>query len=78
MLKVLKTYVNKGIIVYEEDSGGGKENIHFVRLPSAAMEMPQKEWVVRGLPVSATRSYRPAIHLPSNLLAIPVLSEEER
>ena len=75
---VLKAYVDKGFLVYEENTGDGKENIYFVCLPSAAMEIPQKEWVVRGLPVSAARSRRLAIHPPSNLLAIPVLSEEKR
>jgi len=74
---VLKTYVDKGFLVYEENTGGGKKNIYFVRLPSATMEIPQKEWVVRGLPVGAARSRRLAIHPPSNLLAIPVLSGEQ-
>lgn len=76
--KVLKAYVDKGFLVYEEDAGGRKENIYFVRLPSAAMEIPQKEWMIRGLPASATRGHQRAIHPPLDLLAIPVLSRDER
>jgi len=74
--KVLEAYVDKGFLVHDEDAGGGKENIYFVRLPSAAMALPQKEWMVRGLP--ATCGHRRAIHPPSNLLATPVLSDEKR
>jgi hypothetical protein len=76
--KVLKACIDKGFLIYEEDAGGHKENIYFVRLPSAAMEISQKEWMVRGLPASATRGHQRAIHPPLDLLAIPILSEEER
>ena len=75
--KVLKAYVDKGFLVYEEDAGGGKENIYFVRLPSVSMEIPQKEWMIRGLPINTARGHHPAIHPPSDLLAVPVLSVDE-
>lgn len=76
--KILKAYTDKGFLVYEEDAGGLRENIYFVRLPSPVMEIPQKEWMVRGLPASATRGHQRAIYPPSDLLAIPVLFGEER
>jgi len=75
---VLRSYVDKGFLVHDMIAGGGKVNIHFTRLPSVAMGIPQKEWTVRGLPDSSTRGHQRAIHPPSNLLAIPVLSGEER
>jgi len=72
----VKVSVDKGFLVYEEDTGDRKENIYFIRLPSVAMEIPQKEWMVRGLP--ATRGHQWAILSPLDLLAIPVLSREGR
>ena len=74
--RVLRTYTDKGFLVHE-DAGDDKESMYFVRLPSAAMEIPQKEWTVRGLPASAARGHQRAIHPPLDLLAVPVLSEEE-
>lgn len=68
-------YVDKGFLVYYEDVDDGKENIYFVRLPSRTMETSQEEWMIRGLPASG---HQQAIHPPSNLLAIPILSEEEK
>jgi hypothetical protein len=70
--------MDKGFLIYEAGAGGGKVDIYFVRLPSAAMEITRKEWVIRGLPSSGAYNYKRAIHPPSNLLAIPVVSEGER
>jgi len=73
---VPEAYVDKGFLVYEEDAGSQRENIYFVRLPSAAMEIPQKEWMIRGLPGCAARGHRRAIYPPLDLLAIPVIYGE--
>jgi len=73
---VPNVYVDKGFLVYEEDAGGQEENIYFVRLLSAAMEISQKVWVIRGLPACAARGHQRAIHPPLDLLVIPVVYVE--
>lgn len=75
---VVDPYADKGFLIYGEGVGDGKENIHFVRLPSPVMEVPRKEWTIRGLPSSAGFRYQQAIYPPLDLLAIPVVSQEEQ
>lgn len=76
--KLRKVYVDKGFLICIGDAGGGKEDIHFVRLPSPGMEIQHKEWTIRGLPASANRGHKRAIHPPLDLLVLPVLSQGER
>jgi hypothetical protein len=69
-------YVDKGFLMYDEDAGGEKENIYFMRLPSPAMEVPRIEWIIRGLPTSSLYGHGRAIYPPLDLLAITVSSED--
>ena len=73
-----KAYASKGFLIYTEDADNHNQNIHFVRLPSLAMEIPLEEWTIWGLPGCAVLRNNLAIHPPSDLLAIPVLHDGGR
>ncbi|KAF9790586.1 hypothetical protein BJ322DRAFT_1017263 [Thelephora terrestris] len=70
-------YVDKGFFICGEDAGGGKEDIHFMRLPSPAIGLTQKEWTIQAPPASTPYGRRRAIYPPLDLFAISVLSQEE-
>jgi len=55
-------------LVFEEPSviGPDVNNFRFVRLPSASLGMPTKEWDLLGIP-----GWFGGIHPPSNLLVVP-------
>lgn len=48
-----------------------------MRLPSPAIEVPQEKWDIRGLPGSTIFGHSRAIYPPLDLLAIPVLYQDE-
>lgn len=59
-----KRVLEGGVLGCIAESGDGKIDVHFIRLPSVSREVRSKQWVVRGLPgCDATLNINPEVDL---------------